>query len=100
MHTCGGTPLHGGGRAQTCDLGTVVVNPKSRAKMKRSPELSTRSSLARHHWETFRQVTEGEEEDEVGWEEGEGGEGEGGEGEGGEGEGEGAQNAAYTSPTV
>ena len=76
-----------------------MVNPKSRAKTKRSPELSTRSSLARHHWETFRQVTEGEEEgeeeEEAGWEEENGGEG-----EGGEGGGEGAQNAAYTSPTV
>ena len=100
MHTWGGTPLHGVGRAQTCDLGTVVVNPKSRAKTKRSPELPTRSSLARHHWETFRQVTEGEEE-EGEEEEGEVGEEEnGGEGEGGEGGGEGAQNAAYTSPTV
>ena len=99
MHTCGGTPLHGGGRAQTCDLGTVVVNPKSRAKTKRYPELSTWSSLARHHWETFRQVTEGEEE-EGEEEEGEEEEENGGEGEGGEGGGEGAQNAAYTSPTV
>ena len=71
-----------------------MVNPKSRAKTKRSPELSTWSSLARHHWETFRQVTEGEEE------EGEEEEENGGEGEGGEGGGEGAQNAAYTSPTV
>jgi len=44
-------------------LGTVVVKPKSKAKTCRSPELSTRSSLARHHWETFRQVTEGEEEE-------------------------------------
>lgn len=63
LDTCGATPLHGVGRGQTCDLGTVVVKPKSKAKTCRSPELSTRSSLARHHWETFRQVTEGEEEE-------------------------------------
>jgi len=81
--TCGGTPLHWGGRGQTCDLGTVAVKPKSNAKTHSSPELSSRSSLARHHCETVRHPAEWEEWEKV-------------EGEGREGEG--PQNAAYTSP--